>query len=61
MTTSNKSSSNVPNPSSKKKSSSGAVPFNWISADNASANASDAKKVSPPDKVDASLCAPPFL
>ena len=54
-------SSKVPNPSSKKNNSSGAVPLSWISADKASDNASDAKKVSPPDKVDASLPAPPFL
>ena len=32
-----------------------------IDADNASAKASDAKKVSPPESVEASLSAPPFL
>ena len=61
ITTSSKSSSKVPKPSSKKNNSRGAVPFNWICADKANANAKDARNVSPPDNVEASRPAPPFL
>ena len=43
--------SNEPNPSSRKKNSSGALPFNCIWDDNAKASDNEVKNVSPPDKV----------
>ena len=61
MTVSSRSSSKLPNPSSKKKNSSGAAPLSWMEEERANANERDVINISPPERVSEGRMAPPFL